>query len=243
MVAVDENEVHSQVPVPGGGLAGGHMPANAGRGAAAGGASHHGLHRFLVRGLPPIHSLPEWLDQVKLGVDGQRVQQHERGGAFVDADLDRPAPALGELAEEGGLRRRVHRARRNQPGPQRERPQSRRVAEAVGHAAADDLRQHAAHFGTAMAEPRSVEEVNGILLFNCAFFGTIAWLASAAVVAKSDGWWYELGQIALALAGVVLFWIAWWFDEHGRARRALQVAGPAVAVLSIWVTSVYAVLF
>jgi hypothetical protein len=93
-----------------------------------------------------------------------------------------------------------------------------------------------------MAEPRSVEEVNGILLFNCAFFGTLAWLASAAAVARSDGWWYELGQIALALAGIVLFWIAWWLDEHGSTRQALHAAGPAVAILSIWLTSVHAVL-
>jgi hypothetical protein len=94
-----------------------------------------------------------------------------------------------------------------------------------------------------MAQPRPVEEVNGILLFNSAFLGTLAWLASAVVVAKSDGWWYERGQIALALAGIVLFWIAWWLDECGRTRRALQTAGPGVAVLSIWVTSVHAVLF
>lgn len=93
-----------------------------------------------------------------------------------------------------------------------------------------------------MAEPRPVEEINGILLFNCAFLGTLAWLASAAVVAKSDGWWYELGQMVLALAGIVLFWIAWWLDEHGRTRRALQAVAPAVAILSIWVTSVHAVL-
>jgi hypothetical protein len=92
-------------------------------------------------------------------------------------------------------------------------------------------------------QPRPVEEVNGILLFNSAFFGTLAWLASAAIVAKSDGWWYELGQIALALAGIVLFWMAWWHDEHGRTRQALRFGGPGVAVLSIWVTSVHAVLF
>jgi hypothetical protein len=41
----------------------------------------------------------------------------------------------------------------------------------------------------------------------------------------------------------VLFWIAWWLDEHGQTRQALQIAGPGVAVLSVWVTSVHAVLF
>jgi hypothetical protein len=99
-----------------------------------------------------------------------------------------------------------------------------------------------AHFDAAMAEPRSVEEVNGILLFNCAFLGTLAWLGSAAVVARSNGWWYEFGQVALAIAGIVLFWIAWWLDEQRRTRQALKVAGPAVATLSIWLTSVHAVL-
>jgi hypothetical protein len=94
-----------------------------------------------------------------------------------------------------------------------------------------------------VAQPRPVKEVNGILLFNSAFFGTLAWLASAAIVAKSDGWWYERGQVALALAGVVLFWMGWWLDERGRTRQALQFAGPGTAVLSIWVTSVHAVLF
>ena len=94
-----------------------------------------------------------------------------------------------------------------------------------------------------MPKPRSLEEVNGVLMFNSAFLGTLAWLASAAAVARSNGWWYELGQVALALAGIVLFWIAWWLDERGRTRRALQVAGPGVAILSIWVTSVHAVLF
>ena len=93
-----------------------------------------------------------------------------------------------------------------------------------------------------MPEPRPVEEVNGILLFNCAFLGTLAWLASASVVARSNGWWYEFGQVALAVAGIVLFWIAWWLDEQRRTRQALKVAGPAVATLSIWLTSVHAVL-
>jgi protein-S-isoprenylcysteine O-methyltransferase Ste14 len=94
-----------------------------------------------------------------------------------------------------------------------------------------------------MADPRSVEEVNGILLFNCVFLGTLAWVASAAAVARSHGWWYEIGQAALAVAGIVLFWIAWWLDERRRTRQALQVAGSAVATLSIWLTSVHSVLF
>jgi hypothetical protein len=94
-----------------------------------------------------------------------------------------------------------------------------------------------------MSEPRTLEEVNGLLLFNSVFLGTLAWLASAASVARSHGWWYELGQMGLALAGVILFWIAWWLDERRRTRQALHVGGSAVATLSIWVTSVHSVLF
>jgi hypothetical protein len=94
-----------------------------------------------------------------------------------------------------------------------------------------------------MTKTRPVEEVNRILMFNSAFFGTLAWLASAVGVARSHGWWYELGQMGLAVGGIVLFWIAWWHDDRGRTRQALQVACPALAILSIWVTSVHAVLF
>ena len=94
-----------------------------------------------------------------------------------------------------------------------------------------------------MIPTRSREEVSRILLFNCIFFGTLAWLGSVAFVARAEGWWYETGQIALALAGMVLFWIAWWHDEHDRTRQSLQVAGAAVADMSIWVSSVHAVLF
>jgi hypothetical protein len=90
-----------------------------------------------------------------------------------------------------------------------------------------------------MAPPRPPEETTRILVFNLVFFGTLAWLGSAATVADAGGWWYQLGQVALALAGIVLFWIAWWFDERGLERRALTLAGPAVAILSVWATSVY----
>ncbi|HEX2125054.1 MAG TPA: hypothetical protein VHF45_00675 [Thermoleophilaceae bacterium] len=94
-----------------------------------------------------------------------------------------------------------------------------------------------------MGGPRTREELNSIVLFNSVFFGTLAWLASAAVVANADGWWYERGQIALALAGIIGFWVAWWLDAHGRTRHALQFGGAAVADLSLWVTSVHQVLF
>jgi hypothetical protein len=93
-----------------------------------------------------------------------------------------------------------------------------------------------------MGGPRTREELDAILLFNAAFFGTLAWLSAAAVVAEASGWWYERGQAVLALAGIILSWIAWWLDSHQSTRSALQAAGAAVAVLSIWLTSVHAVL-
>ena len=93
-----------------------------------------------------------------------------------------------------------------------------------------------------MSGPRTREELNAILLFNAVFFATLAWLAAAAAVANAHGWWYERGQVALALAGMVLGWIAWWLDCHARTTQALQAAGAGVAVLSIWLTSVHAVL-
>jgi hypothetical protein len=91
--------------------------------------------------------------------------------------------------------------------------------------------------------PRTREELNSILLFNSAFFGTLAWLASAAVVTDADGWWYERGQLALALPGMILIWVAWWLDNKGSTRLSLQVASAAVAILSLWVTTVHRVLF
>lgn len=93
-----------------------------------------------------------------------------------------------------------------------------------------------------MGARRSREEITGILMFNVTFFGTLAWLASAADVAHSKGWWYERGQMALALAGVVMFWMAWWFDQRGRARASLSLAAPAVATLSLWFTAVHSAL-
>jgi F420-0:gamma-glutamyl ligase len=94
-----------------------------------------------------------------------------------------------------------------------------------------------------MGGPRTREELNDIVLFNSVFFGTLAWLASAAVVSDADGWWYERGQIVLALAGIVGFWVAWWLDAHDRTRQALQLGGAALADLSLWATSVHQVLF
>jgi hypothetical protein len=92
-----------------------------------------------------------------------------------------------------------------------------------------------------MTGRRTRQELDAILLFNAAFFATLAWLAASAKVANAAGWWYERGQIGLAIAGIVLGWIAWWLDSQGRTRTALQPAGAAVATLSVWVTSVHAV--
>ena len=93
-----------------------------------------------------------------------------------------------------------------------------------------------------MGVRRTPTETNRILLFNVAFFGTLAWLGSAARVGRADGWWFEQGQFGLVLLGSILFWVAWWHDDNGRHRRALDFAVPAVAVLSIWVTSVHSAL-
>jgi hypothetical protein len=93
-----------------------------------------------------------------------------------------------------------------------------------------------------MGGPRTREELDAVVLFNTAFFGTLAWLTGAATVAESDGWWYELGQFALAITGIVFVWVAWWFDSHHHTRQALHLAGAALATLSVWVTSVHEVL-
>jgi hypothetical protein len=93
-----------------------------------------------------------------------------------------------------------------------------------------------------MTPTRSREEIGRILLFNCVFFGTLAWLGSAAIVGRSHGWWYDRGQIVLALAGIICFWMAWWWDQRGQVRQAINSAVPGVAALSVWVTSVHPVL-
>lgn len=79
-------------------------------------------------------------------------------------------------------------------------------------------------------------------MFNVLFFGTLAWLGSAAKVAHHGGWWYELGQMALALGGLIMFWTAWWLDTRGQERLALRTAAPAVASLSVWLSSVHSAL-
>ena len=78
-----------------------------------------------------------------------------------------------------------------------------------------------------------------ILWFNVLFFGTLAWLSSAARAADAGDWWHRIGQIPLVLAGLVLYWIAWWHLDKGRDRQALTLAGPATVILSVWITSVH----
>jgi hypothetical protein len=78
-----------------------------------------------------------------------------------------------------------------------------------------------------------------VLLFNVAFFGTLSWLASSAQATDASGWWHRVGQIPLMLAGLILFWICWWHLDAGRDRQAFKLGGPAVAILSIWMTSVH----
>ncbi len=90
---------------------------------------------------------------------------------------------------------------------------------------------------TAVASPP--DRITRILMFNVAFFGTISWLGSGAEAAAGGDWWHRTGQLALMLAGLILFWIGWWHVDKGRDRHALMVFGPAVAILSIWMTSVH----
>ena len=78
-----------------------------------------------------------------------------------------------------------------------------------------------------------------ILWFNVSFFGTLAWLSSAARASEAGDWWHRIGQIPLVLAGLTLFWIAWWHLDKGRDRQALTLAGPATVILSVWITGVH----
>jgi hypothetical protein len=92
---------------------------------------------------------------------------------------------------------------------------------------------------TTSATRTPLDRNSRILWFNVLFFGTLAWLSSAARAADAGGWWHRIGQVPLVLAGLVLFWIAWWHLDHGRDREALALAGPATIVLSVWITSVH----
>jgi len=78
-----------------------------------------------------------------------------------------------------------------------------------------------------------------VLLFNVTFFGTLAWLSSSARATDAADWWHRWGQLPLMLTGLVLFWIAWWHVDKGRDRQGLMLAGPATAILSVWMTSVH----
>jgi hypothetical protein len=78
-----------------------------------------------------------------------------------------------------------------------------------------------------------------ILWFNVAFFGTLAWLSSSARASDAGDWWHRIGQLPLMVAGLTLYWIAWWHLDKGRDRHALALAGPATVILSVWITSVH----
>jgi carbon starvation protein CstA len=88
-----------------------------------------------------------------------------------------------------------------------------------------------------------VDQQTRTLLFNVVFFATLASLSSAARAAQATDWWHRYGQVPLMLAGVVLLWIAWWHADNGRDRQALTAAGPAVVILSAWLTSVHGAAF
>jgi hypothetical protein len=78
-----------------------------------------------------------------------------------------------------------------------------------------------------------------ILWFNVVVFGSLAWLSSAARASDGGDWWHRVGQLPLMLTGLVLYWIAWWHLDKGRDRTALELAGPATVILSVWMTSVH----
>jgi hypothetical protein len=78
-----------------------------------------------------------------------------------------------------------------------------------------------------------------ILWFNVVFFGTLAWLSSAARASDGGDWWHRVGQLPLVLTGLVLYWIAWRHLDKGRDGTALELAGPATVILSVWMTSVH----
>jgi len=84
----------------------------------------------------------ERVDQVQLGAGRKRAHRGHRRGALVNADLDRTARFAGELDEQRSLRRRVHRARRDQARAERERAQARVVLEPGRGEAAQALREH-----------------------------------------------------------------------------------------------------
>jgi hypothetical protein len=78
-----------------------------------------------------------------------------------------------------------------------------------------------------------------VLWFNVLFFGTLAWLSSSARASDGGDWWHHWGQIPLMLAGMILFWMAWWHLDKGHDRQAVTLAGPATVILSVWITSVH----
>ena len=80
-------------------------------------------------------------------------------------------------------------------------------------------------------------------MFNVTFLGTLSWLGAGAQAADAGGWWHRTGQLPLMLAGLVILWMGWWHIDQGRDRQALMAYGPAVAILSVWVTSVHGSVF
>jgi hypothetical protein len=82
---------------------------------------------------------------VQLGPGRKRLHGGDRGGALVDADLDRAPRGARELDEQRRLGRRVHRARRDQARAERQRAHTRVVLEAARSEAAQALGEEGAH--------------------------------------------------------------------------------------------------
>ena len=144
MVAVDEHEIHRLAPARGRLLAALDVPHHSrARAAPAPGAADDPARGALHRGPAGQQRRvgAERVDQVQRGVARQRLDEDDRRGALVDADLDRGPPVARQLGEQRGLGRAVHGPRRHEPTADGERAQAHRIAQPVGGEPAHGLGQ------------------------------------------------------------------------------------------------------
>ena len=144
VVAVDEHQIHRLAPARG-------------RRCAALDVPHHPRARAAptlraaddpARGA--LHRRPagqqgragaEGVDEVQGGMARQGVDEDDRRGALVDADLDRGAPVARELREQRGLGRAVHGPRRHESAADGEGAKADRIPQSVGGEPAHHLGQ------------------------------------------------------------------------------------------------------
>ncbi len=113
------------------------------RGASPTSAAHRARQHAAggpLGGTPParqrVRVATEGVDQMQFRVRAEHVAQRDRRGALVHADLDHPARARHRVQEHPGILGGMHRARRDQAKPDRQRPQAHVVAQAGGREAA-----------------------------------------------------------------------------------------------------------